>query len=237
MNTPSRHPFRPLRDLLGILMPRLCIHCGQPLVGDEHDLCTHCLTQIAWLPNATAEGNPAEERLQSLIPFEAAGALLLFHKETPVQTLVHQIKYHRNTRLAEQYGRLLGEVVASSDRYADVDLLVPVPLHPLKQLRRGYNQSMLLCEAMRKALPRPVSHGNLYRRRYTRTQTHKNRQQRQDNMRGVFAVRHPEQLEGKHLLLVDDILTTGATLTACHEALKAIPGLRISVAVLAVTTS
>lgn len=233
----SHSHIHPLRDLMGIVMPRFCIHCGETLVGDERDICTHCIARIAWLPDATTEGNLVEERLHGLLPFEAAGALLVFHKDAPVQSVVHQIKYHHNTRLAAQYGRLLGEKLADSDRFADIDLLAPVPLHPLKQLQRGYNQSQLLCEAMSRVLRLPVSHRSIYRRRYTNTQTHKSRMQRQDNMRDVFAVRHPERLEGKHILLIDDILTTGATLTACHDALAPIADLRISVAVLAVVAN
>ncbi|MBP5540656.1 MAG: ComF family protein [Bacteroidales bacterium] len=234
MKAPRRHPFRPLHDLWRILLPHLCIHCGEPLVGDEQDLCTQCLMQTAWLTTDTAEENTIGRRLAGRIPFEAAAALMAFRKDTVVQSVVHHIKYYHNTRLAAQYGRLMGEMLIASGRFAEVDCLVPVPLHPLKHLRRGYNQSQLLCEAIAHVMHLPIESHTLYRRRYTQTQTHKNHQERQDNMQGVFALRHPERLAGKHILLVDDIVTTGATTTACYDALAAIPGLHISIATLAV---
>ena len=236
MKTPRRHPFRPLHDLWGILIPRLCIHCGEPLVGDEQDLCTHCLTQIAWLRNDTVDDNIIEQHLAGLFPFEAAAALISFRKGTVMQSIVHNIKYYHNSRLATQYGRLMGEMLVSSGRFDNVDCLVPVPLHPLKHLKRGYNQSQLLCEAIAEVMQLPIENHCLYRRHYTQSQTRKNHQERQDNMQQVFAIHHAARLEGKHILLVDDIVTTGATSTACYDALSSISGLRISVAALAVVT-
>lgn len=237
MKSPRRHPFRPLHDLWRVLMPQFCIHCGEPLVGDEQDLCTACLTQTAWLTTDTAENNTIEQRLAGLIPFEAAAALMAFKKDSVVQSIVHHIKYYHNTRLATQYGRMMGEMLLSSGRFADIDCLVPVPLHPVKHLRRGYNQSQLLCEAIASVMHLPIEHHCLYRRHYTKSQTRKNHQERQDNMQGVFALHHPSRLAGKHILLVDDIVTTGATTTACYDALQSIPDLRISVAALAVVAN
>lgn len=236
MKTKRRHPFHPLLDLWRIFLPHLCIHCREPLVGDEGDLCTCCMSQISWLQSNTDEDNIVEQRLAGYIPFESAATLMAFKKGSVVQSIVHHIKYYHNTRLAEQYGRLLGEMLVNSGRFNDIDCLVPVPLHPLKHLRRGYNQSQLLCEAIAHIMHLPVESHCLYRRRYTQSQTRKNHQERQENMRGVFSVRHPDRLEGRHILLVDDIITTGATTSSCYDALKTIPGLRISVAALAVVT-
>lgn len=236
MTTERRRQFRPLHDLWRILLPHLCVHCHEPLVGDERDLCTHCISQIPWLMNDIHKDNTIEQRLAGYIPFEAAAALMSFKKGNVVQTIVHHIKYYHHTRLAEQYGRLLGMMLVDSGRFNDIDCLVPVPLHPLKHLRRGYNQSHLLCEAIAKIMQLPIESHCLYRRHYTQSQTRKNHQERQENMQGVFAVRHPDRLAGRHILLVDDIVTTGATSSACFDALKTIPGLRISVAALAVVT-
>lgn len=224
---------RPLRDFFRILFPDLCCHCGEALVGDERYLCTTCMAHIAWASDAGQPGNSVEQRLLGRIPVEAAAALMTFQKGTVVQDIVHQIKYHGNDGMAHQYGHLLGVALERSGRFQHIDGIVPVPLHRRKKYERGYNQSELLAEAIAKVLHCPVEARNLYRTRYTDTQTHKNRLDRMDNMDNVFAVRHPEAWEGKHLLLVDDILTTGATTEACYHALKAVPGLRISVAVLA----
>ena len=235
MNIP--HQFsRLLREFSRIILPHPCIHCGEPLVGDERDLCTRCIAQIPWFNTDAEDDNAMELRLAGHFPFEAATALMTFRKGNVAQSIVHQIKYHHNTRLADQFGRLLGEMLTASGRFDDIDSLVPVPLHPFKHLYRGYNQSQLLCEAIAQVMHLPIENHSLYRCHYTQSQTRKNHQQRQDNMQGVFAIRHPERLEGKHILLVDDIVTTGATTSACYDALRTIPGLRISLAALAVVT-
>lgn len=224
-----------LRDLLLILFPSLCIHCGRILVGNERHLCTYCLAEIPWTHHAQQPNNIVEMRLLGRIPVQSATALLSFQKGNVTQSIVHQIKYYGATRLAQQFGRLMGEEMLSSGRFDGIDLIVPVPLHWRRQLKRGYNQSQLLCEAISEVMGKPVVSGNLYRRRYTTSQTRKNRLNRLDNMQGVFSVRHPQQFENKHILLVDDILTTGATSEACFAALSPINGIKISAAFLAVT--
>lgn len=224
-----------LRPLLHLFFPALCIHCGQPLVGSESHLCTHCLTEIPWTHHAAHPDNTAEMRLAGRIPTEASAALMTFRKGNVAQSIVHQIKYHGSAQLAAQFGHLLGQEILASGRFNDIDLIVPVPLHWWRQLRRGYNQSRLICEAVSETIGKPVSSGNLYRKKYTTSQTHKNRLNRLNNMQGVFAVKKPQYFEDKHILLIDDILTTGATTEACYLAMSTIPGLRISVAALVIT--
>lgn len=222
-----------LKDLLRLIFPDFCIHCGTPLVGDEKHLCTHCLIEIPWARQASASENPTELRLTGRIPCQAAATLMTFQKGNVAQSIVHHIKYYGFTSLGTQYGRLLGQELKSSGRFNDIDYIVPVPLHWFKKLRRGYNQSELICEGMAKELGIPVVKRNLRRKKYTQTQTHKNRDERQRNIKDVFSIRNPEQFQGKHILLVDDIITTGATTEGCYQTLKSIPGLRISVAALA----
>lgn len=231
----SHFHIRPLNELLHIIFPAICCHCGRPLVGDEFELCTHCLSQLPWTHHAISSYNDVEERFIGRVPCQAAASLLYFHQGGVAQSIVHQIKYYDNLRLARQFGQLLAKELVASNRFSDVDYLVPVPLHPRRKLQRGYNQSELLCKAMSPVLGKPVVANNLIRKRYTSSQTHKNRQDRMDNMKGVFAVKHPELFEGKHILLVDDIITTGATTENCYHALSDIPNLRISIASLAAT--
>ena len=230
----TRYVSGPLSELLHIIFPAICCHCGAVLVGDERDLCTSCMSLVPWARLAAVQDNDVELRLAGRIPCQAAASLLFFRHGNVAQTLLHQIKYADNLRLAKQFGGLLGEELLASGRFDGVDCLVPVPLHPLRKLKRGYNQSELLCRAIASVLNKPVVVNNLIRKRYTDSQTHKNRMDRMDNMSDVFAVRHPEQFENKHLLLVDDIITTGATTENCYAALHDIPSLRISVASLAV---
>ena len=225
-----------LRDLLNIIFPAICIHCGKPLVGNEKHLCTFCLSEIPWTHQAPQPNNTAEMRLLGRIPIQAAAALMTFKKGNVTQSIIHEIKYHGNTHLAYQFGRLLGNELLNSGRFDHIDYIVPVPLHWWRKLRRGYNQSQLICEAMAETMAKPVISRNLYRQKYTTSQTHKSRVDRLDNMSGVFAVRKPQQFENKHILLVDDILTTGATTEGCYRALAHIHGLQISVATLAITS-
>jgi len=225
-----------LRDLTHIIFPALCIHCGKPLVGNERKLCTHCLAEIPWTHQAQQPDNIAEMRLVGRIPIKAAAALMTFKKGNVTQSIVHEIKYRGNTQLAHQFGRILGNELLSSGRFSDVDYIIPVPLHWWRKMRRGYNQSQLICEAMAEVMGKPVIINNLFRRKYTSSQTRKSRTDRLDNMNGVFAIRKPQRFENKHILLIDDILTTGATTEGCYRALSTIPGMQISVATLAITS-
>ena len=224
-----------LRELIGLFFPRTCCICGELLVGDEHDICSSCLLNLPEAYNAQGEENFVEKRLMGRIPVVSVTALLVFKKNNSTQTLLHQIKYRGNEHLALIMGRQLGLRLAESGRFDDVDLMIPIPLHPRKERKRGYNQSLLICQGIAQTFPRPIAVDNLHRTRHTDSQTHKNRQQRLDNMHGVFTVTQPEQLKGKHLLLVDDVITTGATTEACCLPLLTIEGVRISVAALAVT--
>lgn len=223
-----------IQDALRIVFPELCCHCGKILVGDERDLCTDCLCQIPWARLADIPDNAVEQRLAGY-QIQAAASLLLFRKGNITQTIIHQIKYQGNLRMARTYGRLLGNELKQSGRFNDIDCIIPVPLHFIRRMRRGYNQSEQISQAVAEVLQCPVLTRNLYRKRYTATQTHKNRTERRENMQDVFAVRHPEKLSGKHILLIDDVITTGATTTSCFLALSQIPNLRISIASLAIT--
>lgn len=222
-----------LKDLLRILFPDLCIHCGTPLVGDEKYLCTHCLTEIAWTHQAAIPNNETELRLAGRIPCQAAATLMTFKKGSVAQSIVHHIKYHSITSLGIQYGRLLGKELKSSGRFNHLDYIVPVPLHWLRKMRRGYNQSELISKGIAQELGIPVVKRNLRRKKYTQTQTHKSRDERQRNMQAVFTVRNPELFQNKHILLVDDIITTGATTESCYQTLQSIANFRISVTALA----
>lgn len=224
-----------LRDLLSLFFPNVCAICGQPLVGDEHDLCSHCLLQLPEALNAEADDNLIERRFRGRLPYQAVTALLLFTRGNKTQRIIHQIKYYGHQQLAVAMGRQLGLRLAANPRFADVDLLIPVPLHRRKQRRRGYNQSLLICQGIAQTFPRPIVADNLRRTRFTRSQTHMNRQQRLDNMSGVFSLDDPAALQGRHLLLVDDVVTTGATTEACCQALLKAPATRVSIAALAIS--
>lgn len=222
------------RDLIELFFPRVCCICEKPLVGSEHEICTDCLLNLPESVSAIGENNFVEKRLWGRVKLESATALLIFKQKSNTQKILHEIKYKGNEKLAVTMGRQLGLHLAQSGRFDDIDCLVPVPLFRRKERQRGYNQSLLLCQGIAETFPRPTVTDALIRTRHTDTQTHKNRIERLDNMKGVFAVTDAESLKNKHVLLIDDVITTGATTEACCIALQSVEGIRISVAALAV---
>ena len=224
-----------LKDFINLFFPRTCSICGRLLLGDEVEICLHCLSDLPEALSANAEENMVTRRLMGRIPVEAASALLIFKQGNSAQKVLHQIKYYGNERLANQMGIMMGEKLATSGLFDNVDIIIPVPLHPKKIRIRGYNPSLLLCRGIVKSFPKPICDNNLIRTRHTETQTRKSREERLDNMQGVFALRNPKELANKHILLVDDVITTGATTEACWSALKNIEGIKISLASLAVS--
>lgn len=225
-----------IKDIVDLFFPPTCCGCGKPLVGNEQKLCTTCLMQLPETLQAAMPGNTTEQRLVGYYPYQAAYSHLFFTQQGITQHILHQIKYHGDAELAVFMGRLMGKAIEDSHRFDQVDIIIPVPLHRKKKRKRGYNQSEKLCQGIIEAFHRPVSSDNLFRITHTRTQTRKNRQERLDNMKGVFQLRRPSELEGKHILLVDDVLTTGATTGACADVLLAVKGVTISIATLAVTS-
>lgn len=226
--------FSPLQDLLSIFFPSYCYSCGQPLVGDERYLCGKCLLHLPTTHYAAVPDNLTEQRFMGRFPFQAATSLLYYEHGGEAQKLVHHIKYYEKVSFAEQMGRMLGRELTASGRFDQVELLVPIPLHPLKQLRRGYNQSELLCKGIAATFPRPICTNAVKRRTNTTSQTNKNRIQRMDNMQDVFLLKRPQAIEGKHILVVDDVITTGATTSACCQELLKAPDVTISIASLGI---
>ncbi len=223
-----------LRGVVALFFPERCYACGKDLVGEAGGLCTACHLHLPLCNYTIRPANPTEMRLAGRIPFVAATSHLIFTQGNITQSLLHAIKYRHATRLAKQLGRQLGASLKESHRFDDVDVIVPVPLHRRRQRHRGYNQSLLISQGIAETFPRQVEHKSLQRKVDTGTQTHLSRRQRADNMKGVFMLRHAGTLSGKHVLLVDDVLTTGATIEACWLALKEVPGIKISIATLAI---
>ena len=199
-------------------------------------ICTQCRADIPLTYFWKQAENPMRDRLWELqLPVENASAFFFFMTGSAFRHAIHAFKYQGGWRFAQQMGAWYGAEMAAGGLYSDVDMVVPVPLHLRKRLKRGYNQSEYLAEGIASALGSPVNRHNVIRRVHNKSQTKNDRQGRWKNVAGIFAVRDPESLRGKHLLLVDDVLTTGATLVSCgHAMVSAIPDLRLSVATLAV---
>lgn len=201
-------------------------------MAGERQICVNCLSNLSRTGYSSYPDNPAERDLIGIFPVEHATAMLHYSKGNTVQHLIHAMKFHGRSELCKIMGRQLGLDLMGSGRFDDVELLLPVPLHWRRQLSRGYNQSELLCRGMAEVMHRPISIGDFVRCKYTRKQSRQSKERRDTNVKGAFCVKHPQKLEGRHVLLVDDVMTTGATLKACIEALSTVPGIRISVAAL-----
>lgn len=152
-----------------------------------------------------------------------------------IQSIIVQLKYRGNKEIGVYMGKLLGNFLLNSSRFAGVDVLVPLPLNPRREMKRGYNQATALCNGIASVWNKPVIDKNVIRTVYTETQTHKNRISRWENMDGIFAVKNSTLLESKHVLLVDDVVTTGATLEACGAEILKIQGTTLSIATLTFT--
>jgi ComF family protein len=189
-----------------------------------------CLMNMPSTEYSSMRDNEVERMLTGRFPFEAATAIYHFHHGNRVRDMVHAMKFHGNVELCRMMGRQMGLELMRSARFDDVEMLVPVPLHWIRRILRGYNQSELLCRGIADVTGWKVNTTALMRHRYTRKQSLQRGSKRAENVDKAFKVRRADELSGRHLLLVDDVLTTGATITACADAIAAVPDVKISVA-------
>ena len=220
-----------LTDLWQLFFPRCCQLCGQRLQKGEEHICFRCL--VALPRTHLQKGNELEKSLWGKLPIERANAFLFYAKGGDVRKLLFDLKYYGNADLGRFLGRCMASELLSSGFFDDIDCIVPVPLHVRKQKKRGYNQSEVLAEGIASVANIPIDKHLLIRKKDVETQTHKGNYERWENVRNVFECLSPGELDDKHILLVDDVLTTGATIVACADAMGDIPGLRISVLALA----
>ena len=223
-----------LTDLISLFFPRLCCACGFTLLKEERLLCTHCRFQLPRTGYYNIPDNPVAKLFWGRIPLEHAGAYLFFKKGGRVQTLLHNLKYKGMKEAGTLLGELYGKDLLHSKYITAVDIVVPVPLHPDKFKKRGYNQSATFAKGLSLSLGAEFDEANLYRSRATATQTKKSRYERWLNVEEIFSVSNPLFFEGKHVLLADDVITTGATIEACASALLKIPGCMVSAVSIAV---
>lgn len=211
-----------------------CIICNEPC-GKLHSLCLKCRFEMPTTRYCFTSDNPVKERLLSMTPIVEASAYLHFRTDDRWRQMIHRLKYRGEWRLGVMFGQMYGADLKASHLYDDVDIVVPVPLHLFKYLKRRYNQSEYIARGIASQLGVKVDRTTLYRRRNNPSQTLQHATDRWANVDDIFAVRHPERLRGKHVLLVDDVLTTGATLASCIRAIyAAAPDCKVSVVTLAV---
>lgn len=227
-----------LTRILDFIAPRQCVVCGNRLAPTERSLCSVCLL---YLPRTTyqftPDDNPMVQLFWHLTPIRRAAALLFYEPHSELARLVYALKYGQRPDIGEDMGRLMASEMLPAHFFDGVDLLLPVPLSRKRLRERGYNQSEQLAAGIAENTGLPVVNGVLLRRHFHQSQTSLNRHERQENVADMFHLKNDAVLRGKHVLLIDDICTTGATLTACADALKHVEGIRISVLTLGFTKS
>lgn len=220
-------------DFFSLLYPNLCASCGQALGKGEDVICTFCQHYLPKTDFHLQPENVIEKHFWGRTEIVRASSQFYFQKGSRIQHLIHQLKYRGKTQIAMKLGTMYGNDLRQSRDYDSVDLIMPVPLHKSKELKRGYNQVDLFCSGLSSTMKIPWIKNNLQRIRATETQTHKTRFERWQNVGTVFQITEPSAIEGRHVLITDDVITTGSTLEACTNAVLAIPGTRVSIATIA----
>ena len=222
-----------LADLVSLFFPDNCQACQAALMRHEKHVCTKCQFEMPYTRFHDDPENKVAQLFWGKTTPHAVTALFHFDKLSRIQLLIHALKYRGHTGVGEHLGTWLGQELASATRFQGVTCVIPVPLHPKKLKQRGYNQSDFIAKGVANALQIETMNQQLVRVRHSESQTRKSRFERWQNVASIFEVKNPEALEGAHILLVDDVVSTGSTLEACINTLLEIPRVKVSVACLA----
>jgi ComF family protein len=225
-----------LQSLSQMLFPNLCVCCDGYLTHQEGSVCDLCFHGLPKFENFMDADNAVAKKFWGRLKLECATSFLQFKTDGDVRKILHQIKYKGNMDLGVEMGEALGKFVLKVPELVKADAILPIPLHPKRQIERGYNQSDLLSRGMADIMGKTVHYNALVRKKHNSTQTKKKRYERFINSKEIFRVELPQLLENKHVILLDDVITTGATIEACGNALLEVDGLKLSVVSLAVAT-
>jgi ComF family protein len=223
------------QDFSRLLFPHFCIACGCDLKDRVAILCYRCQLDLPFTNFFSLPNNPVEKSFYGRLNLQAAGASFYFTKDSLIQFLLSELKYKQNVSVGFYLGRLMGYQLKMSERFSSIDLLIPMPLHPKKQKSRGYNQATIICKGIQSIWNKPIVENAIIRNVFSNSQTLQDRIHRWENMAGIFALKNRSQINQKHLLLVDDVTTTGASLEALGLVLGAEIGVKLSIATAAYT--
>ncbi len=222
-------------NLLNLFFPKVCLACDSHLTDNEAHICTSCRHDLPLTDFHFNSSNAVHKILYGRVRLEQATALLHFSKKGKVQQLMHNLKYRGHEVVGELLGNWLGEALKPSKQYKAIDLVIPVPLHKSKQRQRGYNQVDKFGKALASALDAEYKADVLIKPSATKTQVFKDRLMRSTSNTDSFKLSESYAISGKHILLVDDIITTGATIEACANTLFQAKDITLSVATMAIT--
>ncbi|HOZ29502.1 MAG TPA: phosphoribosyltransferase family protein [Bacteroidales bacterium] len=225
--------FQYIEDFWFLFFPHTCEACGTALYKNEGPVCFKCLFELPRTDYCSDPENPIIQLFTGRIKIEKATALFTFHKGSRFRKLLHSLKYKNKPEIGILLGKELGAEMLKSKNFVGIDYIIPVPLHTNRLKQRGYNQSEMIGQGISSVTKIPLLVGSLIRNVETVTQTKMTKEERWNNVSGKFSITDPELIENKHVLLVDDVLTTGSTIEACGEVLLTVDGLKLSIAVLA----
>ncbi|WP_343747194.1 phosphoribosyltransferase family protein [Fluviicola sp.] len=224
------------RDLLHVLYPQNCLICRHEFNQSKLAVCPVCISELSYTNfEAYSEATNLDKLFWGRVDLSGTYALLRFKQQNSTQQILHELKYGNNPEIGLHFGRELGTILKQLPAFSDMDALIPVPLHPKKEFIRGYNQAEIICKGITQASGVSLRKDLLKRTSFTESQTKKNRVSRWDNMQNRFALRTQQEHNLQHLVVVDDVVTTGSTLETCVRILRnQFPKAKISIAVLAV---
>lgn len=232
-------PFRNIffQSLLHLFFPYTCCGCGSVLLTDDILFCFWCEEAMPVTGFEFHHNNPIEKIFFGRADIRVAAAHVYFTSGSIIQHSLHLLKYKNRKEIGLYFGQVIGTVLKKSGRFDHCELVIPLPLFKEREKKRGYNQSALIAEGIAMKLHIPVIKNAVKRRKKTETQTQKTRIERWKNLEFSFEITDPHRIEGKHILLVDDVITTGASLEACAHTLLSIPGVQVSISCLAYTVA
>lgn len=218
-----------------LLFPHNCLGCATDVLNHTSLLCARCQHDLPHTNFFSLQNNPVEKAFHGRIVLQQAAAGFYFTKDSLMQHLLTQLKYKRNKEVGLYLGKLLGYELLKTGQFNSIDALVALPLNEKKEFKRGYNQAQMICDGIASVWQKPAITKAVLRSIYTETQTHENRMNRWQNIDGAFTIAEPIAIQGKHILLVDDVITTGATIEACGNEILKIPDTKLSVVSVAFT--
>lgn len=224
-----------LQNIFALFYPKLCLTCETHLLQNEQVLCASCRNQLPETDFINTPNNLIENALKGRVPFVAATSLLFYRKKGIVQSLIHSLKYKNKQEVGVFFGKWMGEQLKKSKRFEGVDVIIIVPLHPSRYKQRGYNQLSVFANVLSDYLKIPVRDNVLVKVNLSNSQTKKDRLSRFEKMNERFKIANTTILKGKHVLLVDDVFTTGATIEACANEILKTPDIKISIATMVVS--
>lgn len=220
-------------DVISLLFPRLCYACGNHLLRNEYLICTECYVVIPRTGFHKVENNPVAQLFWGRCLIEKAAAFSYYNKGSRIRRLIHNLKYNGVKEIGHELGKIYGLTLKTSGFTDDIDLVIPVPLHPSRKRSRGFNQSEAISMGISEVTKLPVDVNSLIRDKISLTQTRRSRYDRWTNVENIFVVNNPNAIAGKHILLVDDVITTGSTIESCTNELLKVEGVKVSVVALA----